>query len=102
MRYLPGGEPTPRDRLDGVLESGLAHWDARGYGLWAVCDLAGGELLGHCGLRYVDEIEQTEVRYALGKSFWGRGIATEAAKASVRFGFEEAGLELIVALAVPE
>jgi RimJ/RimL family protein N-acetyltransferase len=102
MRYLPGGVPLPRERLDGSLERGLAHWELRRYGLWAVRDLGGGELLGHCGLRYLDEVAQTELLYAFGRSSWGRGIATEAARASLRFGFDEAGLERVIALAVPE
>ncbi|MGH7279167.1 MAG: GNAT family N-acetyltransferase, partial [Candidatus Rokuibacteriota bacterium] len=40
--------------------------------------------------------------YALERGAWGGGIATEAARAAVRFGFEAAGLERIVAAARPD
>jgi RimJ/RimL family protein N-acetyltransferase len=42
------------------------------------------------------------VAYALGRAFWGRGLATEGARAAVRFGFEQAGLDAIHGLAVRE
>ena len=58
--------------------------------------------MGHCGLRFLDEIGETELYYALGKPHWGRGFATEAAGAAMRFGFDRAGLSRIVAYAVPE
>jgi RimJ/RimL family protein N-acetyltransferase len=102
MRYLPGGEPLPRERLDGLVERSQAHWQSHGYGTWVVCELASGELLGQSGLRYLEEIRETEVFYALARAFWGRGLATEAARAAVQFGFDRAGLERIVAYAVPQ
>jgi len=45
---------------------------------------------------------ETEVLYALDQAHWGMGLATEAAGATLLFGFESAGLERIVAFAVPE
>ncbi len=102
MRYLPGGQPVPREQLDGAYERGVKHWETHGYGVWVVCDRHTGELIGHCGLRYLEEIAETEVLYALGRDHWGQGLATEAAAAALVFGFTRAGLERIIALAVPE
>jgi RimJ/RimL family protein N-acetyltransferase len=102
MRFLPGGVPLPRERLDGAVERNRAHWAERGYGRWLVRDAGSGEFVGDCGLRFVEEVEEPEVLYAFARPWWGRGIATEAARASLRFGFEVAGLERIVAFAVPE
>jgi ribosomal-protein-alanine N-acetyltransferase len=102
MRYLPAGEPQPRERLDGLVERSHGHWERHGYGAWIVCELASGELIGHCGLRYLEEIEETELLYALARSHWNRGLTTEAARASLAFGFERGGLYRIIALAVPE
>ncbi len=48
------------------------------------------------------EAGEVEVLYALRKDRWGQGLATEAARASVRFGFEYANLTRLIALAVPE
>lgn len=60
-------------------------------------------MIGHCGLRAVDEWPgDVEVLYALGRPWWGKGFATEAARASVRLGFERLGLPRIVGFALPE
>jgi ribosomal-protein-alanine N-acetyltransferase len=48
------------------------------------------------------ETNEVEVLYALAKLHWGKGIATKAARASVRFGFQVAQLQTIIALAFPE
>jgi ribosomal-protein-alanine N-acetyltransferase len=101
MRYLPGGHPIPREQLEGAHERGAKHWKDHGYGVWVVCDRATGQLIGHCGLRFLDEVAETEVLYGLGRRYWGRGLATEAARAAVEFGFGQAGLLRIVAFSVP-
>jgi ribosomal-protein-alanine N-acetyltransferase len=67
-----------------------------------VTDKITGQFIGHCGLNFVLEAGEVEVLYALRTDRWGQGIATEAARASVRFGFENANLVRLIALAVPE
>lgn len=102
MRYLPKRNTPPRERAERTMNFFNDHHAEYGWGPWAVVEKASGELLGHCGLRYLAEIDETEVLYALGKKFWGEGYATEAARASIDFGFREIKLERIIALAVPE
>ena len=46
-----------------------------------------------------NEPDEVEVEYALAKAYWGQGIATEAARASVGFGFDTLKLPRIIALA---
>ena len=99
MRFLPGGRPIPRERLDGLVERSHHHWRRYGYGVWVVLDRAPGEIIGQCGLRFVEEAEETEVLYALARNYWGRGLATEGARAALEFGFDNAGLERIVGFA---
>ena len=100
MRYLPGGKPRPREATQKVLEFAIQHGEEFGYTLWAVIDKENMAFLGHCGLTTLHN--GVEVAYALGKAFWGQGYAPEAARASLRFGFEAYGLEQILALAVPD
>ncbi len=102
MRYLPRREKLPRERAQQTMEFFNDHHLEYGFGPWVVIEKATGELMGHCGLRYIADIDETEVLYAFGRKFWGKGYATEAAQASVDFGFREILLERIVALAVPE
>ena len=102
MRYLPKRDAPPRERAQRTMDFFNDHHAEYGWGPWAVIEKASGVLIGHCGLRYIADIDETEVLYALGKKFWGKGFATEAARASVDFGFREIKLERIIALAVPE
>ena len=64
-----------------------------GFGMWATIHKATGKFIGRCGLTPMD-IEgrgEIEVGYMLAKEYWGQGLATEAALAILRYGFEQAG-----------
>lgn len=100
MRTLPPLRPLTREEFETrVPPIMIGHWERHGFGPWAVVDRADGRLLGHCGLRYWPDSPDVEVLYALGRSAWGRGLATEGARASLRFGFETLGLDRIIAAA---
>jgi ribosomal-protein-alanine N-acetyltransferase len=104
-RYLPIDGPLTDDQLAGALERARSHWATHGYGVWAVCGASpgpsAGSFLGHCGLRFLEEVGETELYYALARPAWGQGLTTEAAGAALGFGFDVAGLQRIVAYAVP-
>jgi RimJ/RimL family protein N-acetyltransferase len=102
MRFMPGGVAAPRSRAREVLGENVAHGREHGYTLWAVELSDDGAFAGHCGLMTLGTEEDVEVAYALGRAFWGRGLATEGARAAVRYGFEHAGLDAIHGLAVRE
>lgn len=100
-RYLPKSQFAPRERAERTMKVFIDHWTQHPYGPWAVVEKSSGQLMGHCGLRYLTDIQETEVLYALGKDFWNKGYATEAARASVDFGFQN-GVTRVIALAVPD
>lgn len=101
MRYLPKRDLAPRERAERTLTVFAEHWSQHGFGAWAVTDKTTGNFIGHCGLGPVPEAGEVEVLYSLGRAYWGQGLATEAARASVRFGFETVNLARLIALAVP-
>jgi RimJ/RimL family protein N-acetyltransferase len=76
--------------------------DEHGWGLWAVEVLESGRFIGFTGLA-VPRFEAAftpcvEVGWRLAREGWGQGYATEAARASVAHGFEELGLDEVVAM----
>jgi len=69
------------------------------HGRWAVHVKATLEFLGWCGLKYRAELNEIDLGYRFKKEGWGKGYATEAAYASIKYGFEKIGLQRIVARA---
>lgn len=62
-----------------------------------------GRLIGNCGVRINDfALREGNIGYELDPRYWGKGYATEAARALVRFGFEELGLHRIWSWCVAE
>lgn len=77
-------------------------YEKYGYGRWTVRLKATGAPLGWCGLKYLPEEGATDIGYRFLKKHWGKGYATESAKACLGFGFESLGLPRIVALVVKQ
>jgi len=100
MELLPG--TLTRAESDGYIESIEAHFDEHGYGLWALELRDGGELIGLTGLNTVAFAAHftpaVEIGWRLARSAWGNGYASEAARAALRFGFEQAALAEIVSM----
>jgi ribosomal-protein-alanine N-acetyltransferase len=65
--------------------------------VWGVWERESGELVGDCSLHFDEDFGEWELSYGFRRDRWGRGYATEAARACVRHGFEELGLAKIVA-----
>jgi len=73
-----------------VLAECEQHWEQHGFGLWAVREKATGTFAGRGGLKHthVGGHDEVEVAYAFLPQYWGQGLATELAAASVRAGFD--------------
>ena len=85
------------------LQSGpLADYAKYGYGRFAVEDRDTGEVIGFCGIKYIPEIGLPEIGYRLKRSYWGRGLCTEAARACVDFARDDLKIGKLVALIMPE
>lgn len=97
------GDPfRDKDHAREVLEKTiLPQYACYGHGRWAVHTKPGLEFIGWCGLKYLPELNEIDLGYRFLKPAWGRGYATEAAFASLRFGFEKLGIKRIVGRALP-
>ena len=71
-------------------------------GIWRIEGRPDGGFLGLAALIRMPDGEDVEVAYRLGRSAWGRGIATEAAGALVTHGFDALGLPRLVAVTYPD
>jgi Acetyltransferases, including N-acetylases of ribosomal proteins len=103
MEFMPKGlDSEESDALATRIER---HFDERGFGLMAVELKESGEFVGFVGLS-VPQFEApfmpaVEIGWRLATDYWGKGLATEAAQETLRFGFEEVGLESVVSFTVP-
>jgi RimJ/RimL family protein N-acetyltransferase len=71
-----------------------------GYGRWAVIDKSNSEFLGWCGLKYSPDLDEVDIGFRFFKKYWNQGFATEAAKASIEYGFTTLHLHKIVGRAM--
>ncbi|HEX8369890.1 MAG TPA: GNAT family N-acetyltransferase [Pyrinomonadaceae bacterium] len=101
QRFLPDYSIEKEEVLTS-LPRRLERWRERGFAQLGVFEKDTEKLTGYCGLQYLDETPEVEIYYGFFKEFRGKGYATEAAKALLRFGFEEATLEKIVGATHPE
>ncbi|MGI9167478.1 MAG: GNAT family N-acetyltransferase [Pyrinomonadaceae bacterium] len=98
-RYVGNGMPGTREDARLALEGILKHWEDHGFGRWVAADRETGKFLGLGGLR--SHFGTPELVYHLLKPNWGKGLATELAKATLRYGFEAHHFDRIVAIAKP-
>jgi RimJ/RimL family protein N-acetyltransferase len=93
-----GGLRSPVE-TERFVDETVRHWEQHGFGLWVAHELAGGSFVGRGGLRRVEMAgrSEVEVAYALLPPFWGRGLASELARESIRVAFSELGLPEVVA-----
>jgi RimJ/RimL family protein N-acetyltransferase len=101
MRYLSGGAPTPRAVIEHEI---LPHWlsyyeRGAGFGYWAAIEKASGDFLGWLLFRPPAGAGPGEVElgYRLRRAAWGKGYATEGARALIDKGFTEQGVQRVIA-----
>jgi RimJ/RimL family protein N-acetyltransferase len=102
MRHVGDGTvPTPAT-IDASLRAYAEHHARHGWSFWAVQERASGALIGDAGLWPLEgEGPEVELGYTLGRAWWGRGYATEAARACLDVA-RRLDLREVVAVADPE
>lgn len=103
-RYFPDGtlnREQTREELDWVIE---VYYGRYGYGLWATILKDTRAFIGRCGLLpwEIGGRTEVEVAYLLDRSHWGRGLATEAARAIVAYAFTTLPVERLICMFDPE
>jgi len=103
-RYLGNNPVTNKEQIVEVIQMIRKQYIENGIGRWAIEDKSTGEFLGWTGLKLVKEplnghVNFYDVGYRLIRKHWGKGIATESALASLKYGFETLGVKEIYASA---
>lgn len=103
MEFFP--EPLSPERSDALVEKAEAQFTKHGFGPCAAEFRGDGTFIGFIGLSIPSFQTHftpcVEIGWRLAADYWGRGLATEGARAAVRYGFETLGLQEIVSFTVP-
>src|SRR5690349_25043459 len=78
----------------------LPQYTLYNHGRWAVHLKRNKEFIGWCGLKATPERNEIDLGYRFAKKFWGKGYATEAAFACLKYGFEKLNLQRIIGRAI--
>ena len=100
-RYIAPA-PMTRDESWRSMASTLGHWMLRGYGAWAVETKDTHEMIGRVGMINPEGWPALEIGWTLGKRHWGKGYATEAAAAAMRFAFLTQPVDRLISCIDPE
>jgi XTP/dITP diphosphohydrolase len=106
MRYIGAGGTRTGDSAAALLDALIAHREQHGFSLWAMVPREVGRPVGWAGLLVPTflpaVLPAVEVDYGLGREWWGRGYATEAARAALDHGFGVLELDRLIAIVYPD
>ena len=88
-----------RQQATEELAADIAFWGQHRVGMWAVRERRGQAFVGVTGIMGRSDGRGLALRFALTAHCWGKGYASEAASAALRFAHERAGLARVVAVA---
>jgi RimJ/RimL family protein N-acetyltransferase len=105
-RFLGGPQPfeQARERVRAYLERVIVEYGTIGYGLYATIYKPEDRFIGRCGLltQIIDGITYVEVGYGIAPTYWGRGLATEAAKAIKEYAFRHFAFPRLISIVDPD
>jgi ribosomal-protein-alanine N-acetyltransferase len=102
MRYITGGEPWTDRQIQDFVTRQIKTYSERGFCRWKLLSKDDRAMIGFCGVGFWRDAPNPEIGWWLARKYWGQGLATEAARAALRHGFEHAGLDRIISIARPE
>ena len=103
LRPEPSGDPT--DTAAKSFVRMIDHWERNGFGLWATIDPADDDVIGWVGAWYPDFVPavagEIEIGWTLHPDYWGRGLATEGARAAIDAAFSHLQPARLISLIAP-
>lgn len=102
-KYTGDGGIVSREETERrITEDVMGDYKKHGYGRLAVEWKENNNFIGFTGLKYLEDMDEVDLGYRFFSEYWGKGIATESARASLKFGFEMLRLNRIIAMVLPE
>lgn len=105
MKYIGDGSVHTEEQVKRFLSMAIPYQEKHGIGFCMVYAKDSGHFIGQAGLfhiGYSDAQPEIEIAYRLHKQFWGKGYATELAKALIQWGFQHLSVDKLIAAADPE
>jgi RimJ/RimL family protein N-acetyltransferase len=97
MRWVGEGKPITREDCEKWFDITETNYQTRGYGMFALEHQVTGLVVGCCGLIHPGGQPEVEIKYAFLQDQWGKGLATEVVPELLRYGYEQYGLNRVVA-----
>ncbi|MBL0357758.1 MAG: GNAT family N-acetyltransferase [Chitinophagaceae bacterium] len=97
LRYIPEPVPETDEAARQIITNIVLPQYQNKLGRWAVHLKATNEFVGWCGLKCLKENNEIDLGYRFKPSAWGKGYATEAAKATLAYGLDTLLLKKIIA-----
>lgn len=88
--------------MEQAIQTRIDDYEKYGFGRWATILKDGMQFVGWAGLAYLPEFDEIDLGYRFFPDYWGMGIATEASRAILTYGFDTLGLRRIIAIAMKE
>jgi RimJ/RimL family protein N-acetyltransferase len=101
-KYMHRPAPTKDNILLELYKKILPHYKFYGYGRWAIHLKQDDNFIGTGGLKFMPELDETDMGYQLKEAYWGRGYGYEVAKAIIDYSWNVLKLPAIFAKALPE
>lgn len=98
------GEPVVEslEAMEKAIRTRMVNYGKYGYGRWATFLKKEKQFIGWAGLAYLPEFDEIDLGYRFLPEFWGAGLATEASRAILYYGFNQLRLSKIIAIAMKE
>ena len=102
MRWVGDGRAITQEECVQWLAVTRSNYERRGYGMFAIEERSSPGVVGFCGIVHPGGQPEPEIKYALLRSHWGRGLATEAVSGLIAYGASTHKLAFIIATTAPQ
>ena len=102
VKYTGDSSFKTIEEAEKIVQYVMNQYKENGYGRWLVAEKETGNPIGWCGLKFHADTKETDIGYRLLESAWGKGYATESAKACIDYGFKHFKLNRIIGDAMKE